>query len=268
METFDTRFLPFLTREMLAAPERLQFRMRLRTRASNSVVFIITGTTRDGQFTFKHIPIETGALETTFFALSDIPISLSVQDQNGNFPMSSGYFELALEINETVVQQLMSGYIGSGQSYSWPNAAAAIPIPVIGELVNFGGTDPAANVEISEIVPDFFAWKIKSIRFRLVTDATAATRTVHLTITLPSSVVMDIPSVVTQTASLTRDYNFIAGLQSYAAVAGDEIVVGLPDDLILPANSTIATATDNRQATDNFAAPRIFLERYMINNIA
>lgn len=49
-----------------------------------------------------------------------------------------------------------------------------------GHLVSITGTDPAASVEISEIVPDRRRWAIKSIFFTLVTDGTPDNRDVSL----------------------------------------------------------------------------------------
>jgi len=128
------------------------------------------------------------------------------------------------------------------------------------------GTDPAANVEISQAVSALTAptgqdlvvdlWAVKAT---LVTDATVATRTVTFTIDDGAgNVLFTKVSPATQAASLTRVYYFYRDLVTEDASfdAGGNIKLRLPPIPLKPAWRFI-TSTANRQSTDNWGAPKL-----------
>jgi len=116
------------------------------------------------------------------------------------------------------------------------------------------GTDPAANVEITETMTAMT--KLYAVRFRLVTDANVANRTVNLIIDDGTNTIWQKVVGATQAASLTRDYLFVPPpfTDQAAFDANGLIVSSLPNLPLLP-NWRIRTSTTNRQATDNFGAP-------------
>lgn len=119
-------------------------------------------------------------------------------------------------------------------------------------------TDPAANVEISQTVPAGQFWQILGARVALVTDANVANRTVALTIDDGTTVVNSYVSPSTQAASLTYNYNFVAGGVNVTTL-GTDVGVQVGPNLILPAGYRIKTVTTNRQVTDNFGVMTIFV---------
>ncbi len=124
------------------------------------------------------------------------------------------------------------------------------------------GTDPAANTEISETVPAGRRWKILAVFFRLVTDANAANRIIHLIFDDGTNTIADIGSYLTQTASQTRDYDSFPGAGDQSSAADGTARLNFPHEIILEAGSRIRTTTTARQATDNYGPPSIHIEEW------
>lgn len=122
------------------------------------------------------------------------------------------------------------------------------------------GTDPAANVEVSETVPANARWRLLALRVTLVTDATAANREVALQFDDGTTAYYTVSAGANQAASLTRQYSAApAGLRG-AAATGTDILIAAPSGVMLPAGHRIRTSTTNRQATDNFGAPLLLIQ--------
>jgi hypothetical protein len=129
-------------------------------------------------------------------------------------------------------------------------------------LETITGSDPAAGAEVAYTVPAAVTLKLIAVRFSLVTSATAATRTVQLIIDDGTDVLWRRISPATQTASLTRQYLFLADLtvEDSAFDANGDVKLFLPS---LPIDSgwRIRTLTSNIQSGDNFGAPMIHAMR-------
>lgn len=125
-------------------------------------------------------------------------------------------------------------------------------------LSTLTGTNPAANAELSQTVPAGEVWKVQAIRFTLVTSATVATRTVNLTIDDGTNQVWRSIAPATQTASLTRQYLWMAGITSDAGFdANNDIKLALPVNFPMAAGWRIRTQTTNLSSGDDFGAPLI-----------
>lgn len=126
-------------------------------------------------------------------------------------------------------------------------------------LVVYKGTDQAVDTEISEAVPAGKKWRLIGLRFTLVTDANAVTRTVTVQISdSDSNVLWRKPHASTQIQSLTKNYNH--GIESTDATdLNDEIEMRLPGITLGP-GFVIATVTNNRQAGDNYGIPVFLVE--------
>lgn len=125
-----------------------------------------------------------------------------------------------------------------------------------GTIQSITGTDPAAGSEISETVPANTIWLLKSVRFAFVTDATADTRQVHLVLDDGTNTLLNLPTTGTQIVSLTRNYN-AHELGGLIVPTGNEIDIGLPSNVILPAGYQLTTETTLLKAGDNFGAPQL-----------
>lgn len=132
---------------------------------------------------------------------------------------------------------------------------------VHGRILSVLGSDPADNTEISHTVPDRRRWRLFSVWFILSTNANVITRQVILQITDGTDVLFQIAPTFSQIESLDRIYNWsnIGQLQPIAAT-----VTNSPLPLIVLAPGyKITTQTVNRQATDNFSAPRFLVEEWI-----
>ncbi len=130
-----------------------------------------------------------------------------------------------------------------------------------GRLLSITGTDPASGAEISLTVPARRRWKIISIRFVLVTDATVVDRTVRLKFDDGTIALFHIASDTVQTASQERKYEFKLQPVPQFLVATD-FHLPLPH-LSLAAGFRIITITLNLQAGDNLSAPQLLVEEWI-----
>lgn len=164
------------------------------------------------------------------------------------------------EIEQAVLCQ---GYVSTGYWLSWPPGIYDRIADGPGALRSIAGTNPAAGVEITETVPTNVRWRLLLARFTLVTNATVATRRVRLFIDDGTNDLYVGEVEATQAASLTRNYNFAAGLGfQQTAFANSNLGVGIPP-VVLREGYRIRTSTVNLQAGDDFAAPRLFVEEWI-----
>lgn len=118
-------------------------------------------------------------------------------------------------------------------------------------------TDPAVDTEIS-LTTDY-VYGINLIRIPFVTDGTGANRTVALRITVDSSVIYEVPISAVIIATTTAEILFGENLP-YIDV-GDVRMVPFPSGFKLPRGAVIETVTTNMQATDNFGAAVLFVNK-------
>jgi hypothetical protein len=157
---------------------------------------------------------------------------------------------------------LWSGYVTDTTPAGWPGILSRYSTDGFGVLRSITGTDPAANVEISEACPTNARWRLLAIRFSLVTDANAANREVALTIDDGTNVYARSPSRIAQAASLTRAYTFGINLNAVAAAQDTEQTASLVP-VTIQGGHRFNTVTTNRQATDNYGAPQYLVEEWI-----
>lgn len=129
-----------------------------------------------------------------------------------------------------------------------------------GTLKVVTGSDPAAGAECSDAVPAGKVWRLIGMLYTLVTDANAATRRLHITLDDGTTVFKRHASNASQAASLTQNYS-LGGSQAGTAVL-DLFVTDPFPTTDLPAGAQIKTVTVNKQAGDNYAAPKYYIEEF------
>ena len=256
------KLAPFLTRENLAFEGGAAFRLRLTVFSSVADTLLLVGATKEGPFKLNALCGATNAEQNFNFDVPDIPIWISVIDRNGSFGVGTTHATVSLLINRDVLYFLVAGYVYHPRGISWPQASDETKNSFKSAPTIVTGTNPAANVEVSETMGAGLAQTLKSFRVTLVTDGTAATRQVHLLFNDNSAnVLLDLVASGTQTASLTRNYNFMQWPGGSPANSGTEIYTAIPRDFIFLPDWTITTVTDNRQLTDNYGAPIFYVAR-------
>jgi len=132
---------------------------------------------------------------------------------------------------------------------------------VHGRIFLHAAPNPAAGAEAVITVPARRRWRIHSIRFALVTDATAVARDLGLIFSDGSNEIFRLYQDQSQIQSLTRYYQFFI-LPFAPFTVSTQIYVWLPP-LILPAASTITTTTTNIQAGDDYGTPQVLVEEWI-----
>ncbi|GAI90755.1 unnamed protein product [marine sediment metagenome] len=132
---------------------------------------------------------------------------------------------------------------------------------VHGRIFSHSGDIPAAGAEISLTVPARRRWRIISLHFSFATTVAAANRFPILSIDNGSILLLKIPIVTAQTASLTHHYY-------YSATHQPEIIIGvnrlypLPP-LTLVSDYNIFTQTIGIEDTDEYTAPILLIEEWI-----
>lgn len=128
------------------------------------------------------------------------------------------------------------------------------------------GSAPAAGADILETVPAGKAWHLKSLKTSLLTEGTAGTRVVKLTVDNGVGVAQEFNTALSHAATLTCSYSWIEGwgtaLGSSGVAGGSAITTGLPPELILPAGCRINTLTVLIKPLDQYAAPMLYVVEY------
>lgn len=160
---------------------------------------------------------------------------------------------------------LCQGYISSESDLSWPPGKSQQAVDGPPRLRSVAGTDQAANTEVSENVPSNTRYMLKSLSVALTTDATAANRTVCLYVDDGTTKFFQVRAGITQAASLTYTYDFVAGypVRDSALGADNRVIVPLPPDLLLFQGWRFKTQTVNMQAGDNYAAPQMMVYEWI-----
>lgn len=95
-------------------------------------------------------------------------------------------------------------------------------------------------------------WLVRSLRFLLATDATAATRLVMLQALHAEDIYMQTAAVNGQTANNTNVYSYVAGQSGGANVTNMLAMDGPTDGIWLPQGHVLRAAVSNIQAGDLF----------------
>lgn len=130
-----------------------------------------------------------------------------------------------------------------------------------GRIRSITGTNPAANTEISETVPDRRRWILRAIRFSLASDANGANRYPVLLIDDGSDIVFASETSTAQVANSTLFYNY-ADFGSWHSPASNQFCLPLPPIPLGP-GFRIRTTTTNLQVGDDYSAPQMLIEEWI-----
>lgn len=241
----------------------------LQTRSDAARDVFLRGFTKDGIFQHVHTTNADRTEVSTSVRLSDFPTLVQVYPvTRDNIRRGSLYALVTLRLGGFAVGQLCAGYIGgSMKSLTFPPGIHEDSNEGPGLLRSVLGTNPAANAEISETVPTDALWRIHSLEIQLVTDANVATRTSFVIVDDGTNRLHELSPGATQAASLTRTYNYLNNYNlSETAFDGDGFIRRpFLKDNKLPGGYRVRTNTSSIQAGDNYAAPRIFVEEWIMD---
>ena len=127
------------------------------------------------------------------------------------------------------------------------------------------GTDPAANAEISVIVPTGALWGLLAVTVALVQGITDTPRPILVIDDGTNVVYESFGSSAVQVVSTTCRYTWAEGLELSGQVGATTNVhsnAPLPHGLVLPAGYRIRTSTIGLAATANYGAPGLLIVEY------
>ena len=239
------------------------FELVVQSQGSTAGSIKIVGTTREGPFVLTHTPSVDRGLTTEKFRLPDFPILISVIDKGELYKRGECYVRVNVAINGDIVQQIAAGYVYQQVGLTWPITNIQEPMPPVGLLYTFNGTNPGVGNEIQESVPDNALWKINSVRFLLSAAAVAVNRVVHLIFQVDATTKFDCISNTAQTSGQAINYSCFPNLVGGSSANDDDIIIPIPQGILLPALSTIITETTALDVNDNFTGIEISVEEFL-----
>ena len=256
--------LPNIVREKLAFGQQATFSVQVKVCAIVTSNIELTGYTKEGPFVFRMVHAGDGSITTTNFALPDMPLAVAMSTSATGVLKGRVYARITLRINNTVVQDLCRGYVHDLGGPAWPNIFAEESSPLKSFIRVLTGANPAAGAEVADTMVDNVNLRIIGGMVTLVTDGTAASRRVHLTIDQgQGGIVQHFFGDTDQTATTTRTYHFLPLGFSEDREDNGHIIIPIPPNLYVAEESIIGTSTTNIQAGDNFGSMTLFVEQFL-----
>lgn len=256
--------LPFLHRYMLNYGQEAKFELVVKSKSTSGPRFRVAGGTRSALINIRHQASSAGSTVTTRHGIDDFPVFLTVSDVSGSQIQGNTYVSIHLEINENPVVSLISGFLSADKGLSWPGPPLAEKIPNHGEISSLASANPAAGAQVSLTVDDDEIWRVLWMSIRLVTDATSATRQLHITLDNGGTGIVNVFSSIGQTASQARNYTFGIFGTFTTKLENEDILVAIPDELWLEGDTAITTTLDNGVAGDDLGALSIMREKFYV----
>ena len=216
---------------------------------------------------YMHQPSSDRSSVTTYHDLAEGHLlTVMVYAPGSYYRRGQCFVTVGLQRGEGAVgiyhHQLIAGYVTTLSALVWPWARLESSVEGPGLIRAVAGADPAAGAEILVTVPTAARWRLHSIRFALVTDATAVNRESDLIIDDGATTLLIIEPPALQGAGGTRGYNYGADFPSLNALT-QEFLIPLPVGLILLTGYRIRTVTANLQAGDNYGIPQVLVEEWI-----
>jgi len=215
----------------------------------------------------RHVPNSNYTAASSIIPLAE-GILTHVQLRVGTGAGVAGHIFAILEVfrgtnaNGQPLGTLLQGYVTTNARLAWPGSPIGASTAGAGRLRSITGTDPAANVQISETVPAGARWRVVLMEMLLTTDANAANRSISLVIDDGVNPLAQVSDNSVQAASLTHTY--VAGAWGQIAAFGGSLhALVIPDMLTLPAGSRLRTTVGSFQVGDNWAAPQMLVEEFI-----
>src|SRR6266487_810854 len=142
-----------------------------------------------------------------------------------------------------------------------PKSVADLTLSALGQnIATLVGANPAAGAEFSQTVPAGQTWLLYAVRAQLITSIAVANRRPSLFIDDGTNNIMKLYVNQQQAASLTINFDWVAGIGINQNQFGTDVLAALPYPLYLPSGYRIRSSTDNIDVADDWGAPVFFME--------
>jgi len=248
--------------------DRAHKELQIESWSNSARTLLIRGSTPGGPFAEQHVTNADRSLATDTYELHGIPTRVQISPDTAPVRRGECYVRVTLMIDGEPVQRLASAYLTDSKTLSWPPGQYESSTEGPGLIRSILGTDPAATVMITEVVPTNARWKLLGAHFRLTTDANAANRWVSLRHDDGAARLREVIIGTAHVASEVRDYMFMAGFSieywdRYQAGIDGQSASPLPPDFIMFQGHRLVTTLGNPQAADDFGAPRLTVEEWI-----
>ncbi len=254
--------LPFFTREMLKFGKEANFELLIRSNQTTQRTLIVRGFTRSGVVSIRHVGDSITTLTETSHGIDDIPIFLAVTPLATANTHGDLYVSVSLRINGDLTIPLVSGFVTGIKGISWPNTNLQDVIPGRGMTESLQITPPAAGNNVSFTIPSNRVLKLRSLVFKLTTDATVASRNVLVEMVHLGTGSIFMGTLPLHLASLVRDYTFAPFGAQTNVIFNGKIFGAMPNDLWLASEDTLTIIVNNIQAGDVFSAIALNVEQF------
>jgi hypothetical protein len=215
-----------------------------------------------------HIPNSDRTSKTTEFALGiGAVLNLTVFASAGTPTIGQTFVIVQLVRGSgaaaTVLGTLLQAYVTSTQHLAFPGSPVQSSLDGPGAVRMFGGTQPAAGLNFTEIVPVGARWQLLAIRTRLTTSAAVATRVPILTIVNNAADQIYLPQYRGSPAGASDFYVWAAGTAPFTAVAVGYNVAPLPTDLPLSGLVAVTCTTPGLDVADQWFAPLFTIREWL-----
>ena len=261
-ENIIKRIVPFLRRRDLRWGNEAKLELRITSAGFKASPVVLRAITQGALISEKFNSNADGAIAQRTIGIDDIPIMLSINDEDNGFVQGQFWASVELILNGVEAIHLCSGFVYAGKGINFPDGTQVDQIPGHGLIEQRTSADPAAGVEASIASQPGELSLLHAIRVTLVTDATSTNRRVHFIMNGGNGARIDTFSDIEQGATLTKNYS-VAKYGTLPDRADDnDILVPLPNDMWMTGEGEVATETVNLQAGDNFSTMKILVERY------
>ena len=256
--------LPYLLRDMLRFEYGAKVELVVTTQAGAVYKVNIVGATREGLFKYEHTTVAGSLGKEERFSIPDIPIWVSAIGKDESIPRGDLYLYVNLAINKDNIHTLFSGYVSWKVSLTWPAVHTEASGPKGGRPTISSPANPAAGAEYLVLTSPKETWKILGIRFTLTTAAVVASRRVHVVFIANGAPYFECLSSVDQLISTTRQYTCMQTGGAGTFADDNDIIIPIPQDVILNENDSFGTSTTNLQAGDAFSAMDIIYDKFLV----
>jgi len=223
----------------------------------------VRGYTKHGLFIIEHKTNSDRSRKHEDYRLPDLPVGVRVHSPSPPTERGRLFVRLELFMGGANAQTLCSGYITRRYTLTWPTGQFEHSTEGPGAIKNIIGTDPPAGNEISETVPTNARWRLLGFHATLTTDSTVITREANIIIDDGTNEIFETGSGMTAGASSSL-VEIATPIQIRGIISANRRSAPLPPNgVMMKAGWRIRTNTNNLQAGDNWAAPRLLVEEWI-----
>jgi len=265
---FKMRFpqLPFITREMFAWGRTAELDIQVVSYCDSANVVTMIGVTREGIFKHPVTNNSAGAEEILTFRVPDIPTFLTLFTDDAFLERGDYYASVYLRANGERILKMCSGYVSKQSGINWPKTHDEAETEGDGVFKRIDVTAPAAGADFTEVIPANKQWKLLAAVGTLTTDANAANRRVHLTISpnsTPGARHIECLAADNQAASVARKYSFAPYGALAATADDDDILVPIPAEIIIVPTGRVMSDITNIQVGDQWSNVYLYVKEFI-----